>query len=230
MVSQGENAMDALKPTPRTTLARRPNRGSYDRELIHAILDEALICHVGFAVDGQPYTLPTTHARVGELLYLHGSVASRMLRSIQTGAPICVTVTLIDGVVLARSALHHSMNYRSVVILGKSTLVDGEEKRRALEFIIEHVVPGRVADIRAPNEQELQATTVVSIPITEASAKVRTGPPLDLESDEGANCWAGVIPMSLVAGHPEPCPKLSPDIPVPPAVASYKRGPAQSKG
>jgi uncharacterized protein len=213
-----------LTPTERTTLHRRPTRGSYDVATVHAILDEALICHVGFAVEGQPYVLPTTHARVGDQLYIHGAVGGRFLKSVKNGIPVCVTVTLIDALVLARSAFHHSMNYRSVVVLGTATEVtDPVHKRRAFDALIEHVVRGRSAQIRGANEQELKATSVLAVPIVEASAKIRTGPPIDDEEDYAVPCWAGLIPVSLKAGAAVADPKLAPGIVVPPEVGAYKR-------
>jgi nitroimidazol reductase NimA-like FMN-containing flavoprotein (pyridoxamine 5'-phosphate oxidase superfamily) len=210
--------------TPRTTVVRSRDRGRYERETINAILDEALICHVGFSVDGQPYVLPTTHARIDDRLYIHGSVASRMLKNMKAGFPVCVTVTLIDGLVLARSAFHHSMNYRSAVILGVAREVAAEaEKRTAFDALVNHVVPGRSADVRAADPQELKATSVLCLPITEASAKVRTGPPVDAEEDYALNCWAGVLPLQLQPGQPIDDPRLAPGTPVPSTVASYRR-------
>jgi nitroimidazol reductase NimA-like FMN-containing flavoprotein (pyridoxamine 5'-phosphate oxidase superfamily) len=193
---------DSLQ-TPRTTLRRLPARGAYDRDTINAILDEAYICHVGFIADGQPFVIPTIHARVGDTLYLHGSAASRMLRSLRNGIDACVTVTLLDGLVLARSAFHHSMNYRSVVVLGKAgEITDRDEKLRALDAIVDHVVLGRSKIARAPNESEIRQTMVLSLPLTEASAKIRTGPPIDDEEDYALDIWAGVIPISLTKGEP----------------------------
>src|SRR5213594_2781402 len=184
--------MAELSPTPRTRVRRLPNRASYDRTTIHAILDEGLVCHLGFVHDGQPFVLPTTYARVDDALYLHGSAASRMLRGLRDGIPVCVTVTLLDGLVYARSAFHHSMNYRSVVILGTATEVrEPAERLAALEAIVEHVVPGRWHEVRPPSAQELKATMVLRVPIAEASAKVRTGGPLDDADDMGLPCWAG---------------------------------------
>jgi nitroimidazol reductase NimA-like FMN-containing flavoprotein (pyridoxamine 5'-phosphate oxidase superfamily) len=213
-----------LNPTERTTLERLPKRGVYERAAIHAILDEALWCHVGFVADGQPFVIPTIHARVGERLYVHGSAASRMLRTLGAGVPVCVTVSLLDGLVLARSAFHHSMNYRSVVVLGTALEVTGrEEKAEALEAIVEHVVPGRSADARGPSELELNATTVLRLPLAEASAKVRTGPPLDDEEDYALPCWAGVLPLRLVAGEAQADPRLPAGVPVPAYVAEYRR-------
>jgi len=204
---------------------RRKERGSYDAALVHAILDEACICHVGFSLEGQPYVLPTVHARIGERLYLHGSVANRMLRTAASGTPVCVTVTLLDGLVLARSAFHHSMNYRSVMILGVATEVREEaEKRASLSAIVEHVLAGRSADVRGPDPKELNATTVLSLPITEASAKVRSGPPLDAEEDYALDCWAGVLPLRLTAQAPVADPRLPPGIEAPAAAVSWSRG------
>ena len=193
---------DSLQ-TPRTTVRRLAARAVYDREAIYAILDEAYICHVGFVVDGQPFVIPTIHARLGDTLYFHGSAASRMLRSLRDGIDACVTITLLDGLVLARSAFHHSMNYRSVVVLGKGREVtDREEKTRALDALVEHVVPGRAAVVRPPNEAEFKQTLVIALPLDEASAKVRTGPPIDDEADYALDVWAGVVPLSLVKGEP----------------------------
>jgi nitroimidazol reductase NimA-like FMN-containing flavoprotein (pyridoxamine 5'-phosphate oxidase superfamily) len=192
-----------MEPTPRTTVRRIPARARYDEETIHAILDEALIVHLGFAVEGQPFVIPTIHARVGDRLYLHGAVASRMLKVLTGGARACVTATIVDGLVMARSAFHHSMNYRSVVVLGSATLVsERDEKLAALEAIVEHVARGRSREARPPNEKELAATSVLSLAITEASAKVRTGGPVDDDEDAAWPCWAGVIPLSLAVGAP----------------------------
>ncbi|HWW60198.1 MAG TPA: pyridoxamine 5'-phosphate oxidase family protein [Thermoanaerobaculia bacterium] len=189
--------------TDRTTVRRLAKRGVYDRETVHAILDEALICHAGFVVDGAPVVIPTIHWRDGDTLYLHGSVASRMLRSLKDGVDACVTVTLVDGLVLARSAFHHSINYRSAVILGTAREVtDREEKLRALDLLVEHVIAGRSREVRAPNEPELRQTMVLSMPIEEASAKVRTGPPVDDEEDYAMDVWAGVLPLALAPGVP----------------------------
>jgi len=213
-----------LTPTERTAIQRLPKRGVYDRVVLHEILDEALWCHVGFVSGGQPYVIPTIHARVGDRLYVHGSAASRMLRTLGRGVPVCVTVSLLDGLVLARSAFHHSMNYRSVVVLGTAAEVtEREEKTRALEAIVEHVVPGRSAEVRGPNELELKATTVLRLPIEEASAKVRTGPPIDDEEDYALPCWAGVLPLRLTPRKPEADPRLPAGVPVPAYVAAYRR-------
>jgi len=197
--------MGALEPTPRTRVRRLPSRASYDRATIHAILDEGLVCHLGFAHEGQPFVLPTTYARVGDALYLHGSAASRMLRGLRDGLPVCATVTLLDGLVLARSAYHHSMNYRSVVLIGVASEVsDPAERLHGLRAIVEHVAPGRWTQVRSPNEQELKATTVLRLPILEASAKIRRGGPLDEPEDLGWPCWAGHVPLRLVPLAPVP--------------------------
>jgi nitroimidazol reductase NimA-like FMN-containing flavoprotein (pyridoxamine 5'-phosphate oxidase superfamily) len=215
--------------TPRTTVARQRDRGRYEREIINAIVDEALICHVGFSVDGQPYVIPTAHARIEDRLYIHGSVGSRMLKNMKAGVPVCVTVTLLDGLVLARSAFHHSMNYRSAVILGVAReVVDEQEKRSAFEALVNHVVPGRSADVRAADAQELKATSVLCLVIEEASAKVRRGPPIDAEEDYALDCWAGVLPMQLAPGHPVDDPRLEFGTPVPAGVAAYRRQRAPS--
>jgi uncharacterized protein len=192
-----------LESTDRTSVKRLPKRANYDREVIHSILDEGVICHVGFSLDGQPFVIPTGYARVGDNLYIHGSAASRMLRNLEKGIAVCATVTLLDGLVLARSAFHHSMNYRSVVIFGEATAVLGQaEKMAALKAFTEHIVPGRWESVRKPNESELKGTLVLSIPIEEASAKIRTGPPVDDESDYDLPVWAGVLPLHLATSAP----------------------------
>jgi len=215
---------DHIAETERTRLRRLPKRGKFDRQTIYAILDEAIVCHVGFVADGQPYVIPTGFARIGEDLYVHGSAASRMLRTLSGGVDVCVTVTLLDGLVLARSAFHHSINYRSVIVLGRAALVvDASEKSRALEAFTEHIVPGRWADVRWPTELELKATSVLKLPITEASAKVRTGPPIDDEDDYDLDVWAGVLPMSLQAGKPLADDRLIKSVEVPEYVENYDR-------
>ena len=187
--------------TPRTRIVREPQRAVYDREAVNQILDEAFICHVGFAIDSQPYVIPTSFGRVGEMLYIHGSAASRMLRNLDKGIPVCITVTLLDGLVVARSIFNHSMNYRSVVILGTATLVDDPaEKLAALRSLSEHIIPNRWDDSRQPNEKELKATSILRIPISEFSAKVRVGPAVDDEEDYSFPTWAGVIPLDLTIG------------------------------
>ena len=214
----------SYKKTNRTTLKRLPARGFYDRDLVHKILDEGFICHVGFVADGQPIVIPTGYGRIRDKLYIHGSQASRMLRTLKTGVAACVTVTLVDGLVLARSAFHHSINYRSVVIFGNATLVeDVEEKNAALLAFSEHVIQGRWDDVREPTEQELKATTVLVLPLEEVSAKVRTGPPIDDEEDYNLPVWAGVVPLRLVAGEPIPDPRLSAGTPVPEYALNYER-------
>ena len=210
--------------TERTKLKRLPKRGHFDRETVYGILDEGFICHVGFAPEGQPFVIPTGYARDGDTLYIHGSAASRMLRKLSGGIDACVTVTIIDGLVLARSAFHHSMNYRSVVIFGRARLVeDPEEKMAALLALSEHIIRGRWAEVREPTEQEMKATTVLSLPLVEASAKIRTGPPLDDEEDYEMNVWAGVIPLRLVAGEPINDPRLIDGVEVPGYARDYKR-------
>ena len=217
--------MTTFNKTDRTTLKRLPARGFYDHELVFKILDEGFICHIGFNVDGRPVVIPTGYARVGEKLYVHGSQASRMLRTLKTGVDACVTVTLIDGLVLARSAFHHSINYRSVVIFGQARLVeDAQEKLAALVAFSEHVIRGRWDDVREPTEQELKATTVLSLELAEVSAKVRTGPPLDDEDDYELPIWAGVVPLRVVAGKPIPDPRLPNNIPAPDYAVKYERG------
>jgi nitroimidazol reductase NimA-like FMN-containing flavoprotein (pyridoxamine 5'-phosphate oxidase superfamily) len=216
--------MNNLPQTPRTTLKRLPKRGSHDRETINQILDEGFICHVGFVLDGQPVVIPTGYARVEDKLIIHGSQASRMLRNVGKGINVCVTVTLIDGLVLARSAFHHSMNYRSVVVFGNASVVeDREEKIAALFALSEHMISGRWKDVREPNEAELQQTTVLFLPITEASAKIRTGPPLDDEEDYAMPVWAGVIPLRIVADEPVSDPRLPNDIAPPDYALRYDR-------
>jgi nitroimidazol reductase NimA-like FMN-containing flavoprotein (pyridoxamine 5'-phosphate oxidase superfamily) len=210
--------------TDRTKLKRLPKRGHFDRETVYSILDEGFICHVGFAVDGQPFVIPTGYARVDDKLYLHGSQASRMLRNLAEGIDACVTVTIVDGLVLARSAFHHSMNYRSVLVFGRATLVeDAPEKYAALLALSEHIVPGRWADVREPTKQEMKLTIVLRLPLAEASAKIRTGPPLDDEVDYALPMWAGVVPLKLVAGQPVKDPRLPDEIPVPDYATHYKR-------
>jgi nitroimidazol reductase NimA-like FMN-containing flavoprotein (pyridoxamine 5'-phosphate oxidase superfamily) len=210
--------------TERTTLKRLPKRGIYDRELVYGILDEGFICHVGFAVDGRTFVIPTGYARVADRLYIHGSQVSRMLRKLAQGIDVCVTVTLVDGLVLARSAFHHSMNYRSVVIFGSASIVEQrEEKLAALFAFSEHVIPGRWDEVRGPSEQEMKATSVLSLPLAEVSAKVRTGPPLDDEEDYALDVWAGVIPLRVVAGKPITDPRLPEGIKPPSYAVHYRR-------
>jgi len=222
--------MNNFAPTSRTTVKRLPKRADYDRASVYQILDEGFICHVGFVVDGQPFVIPTGYARVGDRLYIHGSVVSRMLRELEKGIDVCVTVTLIDGLVLARSAFHHSMNYRSVVVFGRASVVEEtEEKFAALRAFTEHVVPGRWNDVREPNEQEMKATLVLALPLEEVSAKVRTGPPLDDEEDYALPIWAGVVPLHLAAAAPISDPQLPSNI-EPPAYACHYTRPEQKAG
>ncbi len=217
--------MSQFTPTERTQVKRLPDRGKYDSETVHAILDAAFVCHVGFVVGEQPYVIPTNFGRVNDTLYLHGSAASRMLKTLTGGIPVCVTVTLVDGLVLARSAFHHSVNYRSVVILGRATLVEKpEEKMNALHAFTEHVMRGRWKDIRPPSDLELKATTVLALPLAEVSAKVRTGPPKDDAEDYALPIWAGVLPLPIVPGAPIPDPKLNAGLEPPENVRKYSRG------
>jgi len=213
----------ATAPTDRTRVRRVPQRGAYERETVEAILDETLISHVGFVHDGQSVVIPTLHARLGDRLYLHGSAASRMLRTLAKGVPVCATATLVDGLVLARSAFHHSVNYRSVVVFGQATQVEPEEERlQALELFTEKLVPGRWADVRPPTRQEMKGTKVLSLPLDEASAKVRTGPPIDDDEDYDLPVWAGVLPLSTEVASPQPDPRLDPAIETPAYVAGWR--------
>jgi nitroimidazol reductase NimA-like FMN-containing flavoprotein (pyridoxamine 5'-phosphate oxidase superfamily) len=195
--------MDSYTVTPHTRLRRLPKRGSYDKAVVHAILDHGFICHIGFAVEGQPYVIPTVYARDDATLYVHGSAVSRMLRTLTQRVPVCITVTLLDGLVLARSAFHHSLNYRSVVMLGNARLVeDAQEKMRALALITNHVVPARWEEARTPNDLELRQTSVMALPLAEVSAKIRTGPPVDDDEDYALPIWAGVVPVETRLGQP----------------------------
>ena len=210
--------------TPRTTVKRLAERGHYESDTVKAILDEALICHVAFTVDGKPVVIPTIHTRVGDTLYFHGSPASRMLRSLKDGVEACVCVTLLDGLVLARSAFHHSMNYRSAVIFGTAREVtDRSEKLQALDALVEHVARGRSRDARKPNETEIRKTLVLALPIAEASAKIRTGPPVDDEEDYGLPVWAGVLPLRTVPEAPIADERLMGGVTVPDYISKYKR-------
>src|SRR5262249_7130365 len=210
--------------TQRTRVIREPERGVYDRETIYRILDEGFICHVGFVVDGQPFVIPTSYGRAGDNLYIHGSAASRMLRNLDRGVPVCVTVTLLDGLVLARSIFNHSMNYRSVVVLGTATLVDDPaEKLEALRRLSEHILPGRWAESRQPNDRELKATFALRLPITECSAKVRQGPPIDDEEDYRFRTWAGVVPLQVAARPPGAHRRCSSAIALPVYASAYAR-------
>ena len=208
--------------TKRTELRRIPSRGSRDWGSINAILDAGFLAHVGFCVDGQPFIIPTLYGRDGEKLYLHGSAVSRMLRELETGIPTCVTVTLVDGLVLARSAFHHSMNYRSVVAFGSARkIADPGQKVESLRIISEHIIPGRWADVRKPSEKELKATTVLEFSISEASSKVRSGPPLDDENDYDLPVWAGVLPLAITSRPPVPDDRLIKGVTLPDYVRRY---------
>ena len=216
--------MSEFKPTDRTRVQRLPARGVYDRETVHAILEEGFVCHVGFVVEGQPFVIPTNYARVDETLYLHGSSASRMLRTLSEGVEVCVTVTLVDALVLARSAFHHSVNYRSVVMLGRATLVeDPDEKMRVLEAFTNHVVRGRWKEVRPPTPQELKGTSVLALPLREVSAKIRTGPPKDDDEDYALPIWAGLLPLPVVPALPVADPLLPASIPVSASIKNYSR-------
>ncbi len=218
--------MTQFTPTARTRVKRLPDRGKYDREVVNGILDEGLVCHVGFTVEEQPYVIPTLFARVGDQLYIHGSAASRMLRTLSGGVQVCVTVTLVDGIVLARAAFHHSMNYRSVVVLGRATVIESrEEKLKALEAFTEKVVRGRWNDVRLPNESELRQTTVLALPLEEVSAKIRTGGPKDEKEDYDLPIWAGVLPLPIVPGAPVTDPELRFSLDPPEYVRNYARRP-----
>jgi nitroimidazol reductase NimA-like FMN-containing flavoprotein (pyridoxamine 5'-phosphate oxidase superfamily) len=217
-----------VQPTPpasdRTRVIREPHRGAYDRETIDKILDEGFVCHMGFSVDTQPYVIPTLYARIGDYIYFHGSAASRMLRNLSSGIPVCLTVTLTDGFVLARSVFNHSMNYRSVVALGKASLVDDpQEKLEAMHAFTDKIIRGRWADSRQPNEKEIKATSILRLPLTEVSAKMRTGPPEDDAPDYQLPIWAGVIPLSLAPGAPIRDERCDAAIPTPEYAAHYRR-------
>ena len=212
-----------LSSTPRTTLRRLPQRAVGERTELHALLDEALVVHVGFVDQGQPFVIPTLLARRGEQVYLHGSARSRLIEVLAGGAPCCLTVTALDGLVLARSAFHHSVNYRSAVILGRGREVEGQEKLAALEALVERVSAGRWAEVRPPNPTELLATRVLAVSLDEASLKVRSGPAKDDEEDYELACWAGVLPLRMAAGEPQPDERLRPGTRVPPGLAAWAR-------
>ncbi len=217
--------MNNFSPTERTQVRRLPKRGNYDRETVYKILDEAMICHVGFVVDGQPYVIPTGYGRSGDTLYIHGASTSRMLNSAAAGIPVSVTVTLVDGLVLARSAFHHSMNYRSVMILGNARRVESDdEKLSALRIFTEHIVPGRWDDVRQPTPQEMKITAVLALPLEEVSAKIRTGPPIDDDADYALPIWAGILPLKLTSGIAESDPHLTHKLEAPAHVKNYRRG------
>jgi len=215
---------ESFTPTERTRVIREPQRGVYDRETIYTILDEGIVCHVGFTADAQPFVIPTLYARVGDAIYFHGSAASRMLRGAAGGVPVCVTVTLTDGLVLARSVFNHSMNYRSVVALGKASLVEAPaEKFEALHAFTEKILPGRWEDARQPNEKELKATSILKLALTEVSAKIRSGPVQDDEEDYALPVWAGIVPLHLQAEAPIRDERCDPSISIPAYAANYSR-------
>src|SRR4051812_9770628 len=217
-------------PTDRVRVRRTPKRALYDRAAIDAILDEALVCHLGFVHEGQPYVIPTLHARAGDVVYVHGSAASRAVRTLAAGAPACLTVTLVDGLVLARSAFHHSLNYRSVVVLGRLRAVgDAAERRRALQAFTDQLLPGRWPDVRPPSAKELKGTNVLALGLDEASAKVRSGPPVDDDEDLGLPAWAGVVPLCTTALEPEPDEHVAPGTPAPAHVADWRPAPGRRR-
>src|SRR5260221_10644086 len=216
--------MSNFTPTERTKVRRKPDRGSYDRELIYRILDEAFVCHVGFIVNGQPFVVPTNYVRVGDKLFLHGSIASRLMKTLTTGAPFCLSVTLLDGIVLSPTAMGHSVNYRSVVVMGKAEIVEGHAaKLAAMRDFVEYVVRGRWETVRPPTEQEIKATMVLAVPLVEASAKVRTGFAVDHESEYASSAWTGVLPFQWAAQEPVRDPRGNAKIPVPKNIAKYTR-------
>ena len=220
--------MTHIPVTDRARVRRLPKRAVYDRDRVYEILDEGLVCHVGFVVGGQPYVIPTGYGRADDRLYVHGSAASRMLKSLSHSLDVCLTITLIDGLVLARSAFHHSMNYRSVVVFGNARLIEDEqEKREALRVITDHIVPGRWKDVREPTVQELRATHVLSLEISEASAKVRTGPPIDDDEDYELPIWGGVLPLRVISGAPLDDGRLIENVEPPEYILNYRR-PAKS--
>jgi nitroimidazol reductase NimA-like FMN-containing flavoprotein (pyridoxamine 5'-phosphate oxidase superfamily) len=221
--------MPETPPSERTRVKRHPERGAYDRATIDGILDEALFCHVGYVADGRPRVIPTIHARVGDTLYVHGSNASRTLRTIKGGDEVCIVTTLLDGLVLARSAFMHSMNYRSVVVYGRTREVsDREEKWMAQKALVDHVCAGRSDQVRMPTDDELRQTTILAVPLEESSAKLRTGPPRDDEADYDLPLWAGVLPMSTVPQTPLDDPRLGHGLEPPPNVTGYRRSPPRA--
>ncbi len=215
--------MNDYPRTQRSRLRRLPKRGSYDRERIHAIIDAALICHVGFIHEGEPAVVPTAIMRVEDAVYVHGSRVSRMMKTLASGAPACISVTHLDGLVLARSGFHHSMNYRAVIVYARGEPVRGDAKHALLDRFVEALVPGRLQDIRPPTRKELNATAVVRFPLSEVSAKRRSGPPLDDDEDYALPIWAGELPLAVVPGKPIPDPRLRSDVPVPAYIRRYPR-------
>ena len=217
--------MNDFAVTERTRVKRIHERGHYDRETVHAILDAGMICHMGFAVDGKPFVVPTGYWREDDTVYVHGSSASRTLRSLKGGIEVCIAVTHVDGLVLARSGFHHSINYRSVMIFGTAELIeDADEKLAALKAFMDRVTPGRWDEVRPPDAQEFKATMVLRVPLVEVSAKVRTGPPIDDDEDYALPCWAGVVPLGTATGQPIPDPKLADGVPVPDYATNFKLG------
>jgi len=216
-----EKNMSEFAKTTRNKVKRLPKRGHYDKETIYHLIDQAIMCYVAFVQDGQPFIIPTLHARQGDNILLHGSRASRMMRHLEAGNSVCINITMVDGLVLARAVFHHSMNYRSVVLFGKGQLVPDEEKMAGLELFTERIMPGRWDDARQPNKQELKATTIISIPIESASAKVRVGPPGDDDEDYDLPIWAGVVPITQQVGTPQPDPLLRDGVPLPDYIADY---------
>jgi uncharacterized protein len=216
--------MSDFPPTDRTKVKRKPDRGSYDRELIYSILDQAFVCTVGFIVDGLPYVVPTNYVRVGDKLFLHGSTASRLMRTLSSGAPFCLSVTLLDGIVFSPTATGHSVNYRSVVVMGKAEVIEpAEAKLAAMRDFVEYVLRGRWSTVRPPSEQELKGTMVLAVPLVEASAKVRTGFAVDDGQEYEGAAWTGVLPFQWTPGEPLPDPRGKPGIPLPANIARYCR-------
>jgi uncharacterized protein len=216
--------MSDFTPTERTTVRRKPDRGTFNRELIYSILDEAFVCHVGFVADGQPFVVPTNYVRVGDKLFLHGSTASRLMKTLASGAPFCLSVTLLDGIVFSPTATGHSVNYRSVVVIGRAEPIeDPQAKLAAMRDFVEHVIRGRWASVRPPSEQELKGTMVLAVPLREASAKVRTGPAVDADEDYATPVWTGVLPFKWTPGMPVRDPRGSSSIPVPENILHYSR-------
>jgi uncharacterized protein len=216
--------MSQFTPTERTRVTRKPDRGTYDRELIYSILDQAFVCHLGFIADGQPFVVPTNYVRVGDKLFLHGSTASRLMRTLASGAPFCLSVTLLDGIVFSPTATGHSVNYRSVVVMGKAELIeDPEAKLAAMRDFVEYVIRGRWDTVRPPSEQELKGTMVLAVPLVEASAKVRTGFAVDGDEEYAGSAWTGVLPFQWTAGEPRPDPRGNPKTPVPANILRYLR-------
>jgi len=216
--------MSQFTPTERTRVTRKPDRGTYDRELVYSILDQAFVCHLGFIADGQPFVVPTNYVRVGDKLFLHGSTASRLMRTLASGAPFCLSVTLLDGIVFSPTATGHSVNYRSVVVMGKAELIeDPQAKLAAMRDFVEYVIRGRWDTVRPPSEQELKGTMVLAVPLVEASAKVRTGFAVDGDEEYAGSVWTGVLPFQWTAGEPLPDPRGNPKTPVPANILRYLR-------